>query len=91
MCIRDSPYPRGGSGDASVVLILVIDEDGSVRSAEVDTGDEPFASAARVRAAGWRFRPATRDGVPVAAKIRYRVNFVEVKERAPPPEEETAT
>jgi TonB family protein len=84
--VTEVPYPTGASGDAEVTLILVIDVDGSVRSAEVQTGSEPFASAARTAATAWRFSPATRDGTPVPAKIRYRVTFVEEIQPLPDPD-----
>jgi TonB family protein len=83
--VTQVPYPEGATGNATVVLVLVIDRDGSVRSAEVERGDEPFASAARKATASWRFTPATREGVAIAAKIRYEVSFVE--QRTPVPEE----
>ncbi len=84
-----APYPPGATGDHEVILVLVIDRGGSVTSAEVESGDEPFASVARDAAGGWRFRPATRDGEPIAAKIRFRVTFVEevVPDPEPPPPE----
>jgi hypothetical protein len=73
------PYPDGGTGDAAVILVLLIDAAGAVASAEVERGDEPFASAAREGAKRFVFKPATRDGVPAAAKIRYEVAFIEEK------------
>lgn len=76
----DVPYPAGAEGDADVVLRLTIAKDGTVGAADVDAGDEPFASAAKGAALGWRFSPATRDGAPVAARIRFQVVF-----RAPTP------
>ncbi|MBI2388235.1 MAG: energy transducer TonB [Deltaproteobacteria bacterium] len=69
------PYPEGASGDAVVVVQLVVDVDGSVASATVVEGEEPFASAARASAMDFRFDPATRDGVPVRATIRARIEF----------------
>jgi hypothetical protein len=62
------------------VLVLVIEAQGAVRSAEVETGEEPFSSVARAAALTWRFVPATRDDVPIVAKIRYQVGFTEVIE-----------
>lgn len=82
--VSEVPYPEGATGDAEVILVLVIEADGAVRTAEVERGDEPFARAARSAALDWTFEPATRDGRPVVAKIRYRVSFVE--ETAPEPE-----
>lgn len=80
-------YPKGGRGDAEVVLVLVVDADGSVRSSEVQTGEEPFAEAARKASASWRFSPATRDDEPVPAKIRFLVSFVQEKPPQPKPED----
>ena len=73
-------YPEGGQGDAEVVLVIVVNADGSVRSARVFIGDEPFATAAVAASSGWRFEPATRDGKPISASIRAQIVFT-----APPP------
>lgn len=75
--VPDVPYPAGAKGNATVVLVLVIDADGSVRSAQVERGAEPFASAARAAAIDWVFEPARRGEQAVAAKIRFQVEFVE--------------
>lgn len=83
--VTDVPYPARARGDAEVILLLVIAVDGSVQSVEVASGDEPFASAARRAATSWRFTPATRDGKPVAAKIRYRAAFEDVVPVFEPP------
>lgn len=61
------PYPEGATGSAEIVLQLVVAADGTVESATVVEGDEPFAAAARTA--------ATRDGVPVRATIRARISF----------------
>lgn len=76
-------YPEGASGDAEVVLELTIDETGAVTTAKAVRGAAPFAEAAEAAALSWTFRPATRAGVPVAARIRFLVRFVE--ENAPEP------
>lgn len=76
-------YPEGASGDARVVLELLIAADGRVADVRVVSGEAPFADAARVAAKTWTFEPATRDGAPMAARIRFEVRFVE-----PPPEPE---
>ncbi|MEO8180162.1 MAG: TonB-dependent receptor [Deltaproteobacteria bacterium] len=72
-------YPPGASGTARVLLELVIDRDGSVRSAHVAFGLEPFASAAVAAARAFRFEPARRDGQPVPARIRIELEYT------PPP------
>jgi TonB dependent receptor/Gram-negative bacterial TonB protein C-terminal len=71
----DVPYPEGAEGDAAVVLELVIESDGSVSSATVVDGLEPFAEQARVAALAWRFLPAQRGDTQVAARIPARVDF----------------
>jgi TonB family protein len=76
----DVPYPTEAKGDASVILRLTINADGTVRDAQATEGDDPFAAAAVKAANSWRFDPATRDGTPVAAIVRFEVSFVE-----PPP------
>ncbi|HSU40573.1 MAG TPA: TonB-dependent receptor, partial [Polyangiaceae bacterium] len=80
------PYPEGATGNVVVTLTLVVNRDGTVRSAEVTHGDEPFASVAVAAARDFRFTPATRGGQPVAATIRFEVEFV-----APAPNAEATT
>jgi TonB family protein len=80
-------YPAGAQGDAEVVLLLTIEKDGSVRAVSVERGEPPFAAAATEAARGWRFQPATREGAPIAAKIRFAVSFhgpMEVPAPEPP-------
>jgi len=81
------PYPAGAEGDAEVLLILTIQKDGTVKSVEVAQGQEPFASAAKEAAIYFRFQPGTRNGDPVAARIRFAVTFRQTKVETPAPEE----
>jgi TonB family protein len=69
------PYPAKGTGGAVVILELLVDADGAVTDARVTEGPEPFASAARAEAERWRFEPARRGEVSVAARVRMRVAF----------------
>ncbi|HYQ15134.1 MAG TPA: TonB family protein, partial [Polyangiaceae bacterium] len=71
----DVPYPAGAEGDATVVLEMVIEKDGSVSAVKIVDGAEPFAAQASAVALTWRFEPARRDQQPVAARIRARVAF----------------
>jgi TonB family protein len=71
---------------ATVTLIVTVDSRGAVTSADVEAPqghgfDEAAIEAARILV----FEPATRDGVPVAARIRFRYTF------DPPPIRQTAT
>ncbi|MFI5298420.1 MAG: TonB family protein [Polyangiales bacterium] len=80
-------YPRDGTGDAVVVVELLIGPDGAVQSVTVVRGDEPFATAAATNAKAWKFDPATRDGVPIKSRIPFTVTFTApVVEPAPPPD-----
>lgn len=79
----DVPYPSGAEGDAVVVLELMVEKDGSVSTVEVIEGQEPFAEHARTAALAWKFRPAERDGVATAARVRARVEFRKPVEDTP--------
>ena len=71
----DVPYPPNATGDAVVLIELVVETDGTVSSAQVIEGAEPFAEQARSAVLTWRFVPARRGDTPVAARIRARVEF----------------
>jgi TonB family protein len=77
-------YPAGAEGDAAVVVELVVEKDGTVSSAEVVEGVEPFAERARATAMTWRFEPASRGGQAVRARIRARVDFHQDAEEPAP-------
>jgi hypothetical protein len=89
----DVVYPAGATGEANVVLTLVVAPDGSVRSAKADAELVPFSAAAVEAAQRFRFRAATRDGIAVAAKIRFEVRFRPPAAEAPSasPDEGAAT
>lgn len=78
---NESPvYPTAAriAGLEGVVKIKTrISAGGSVETAEVESGDEPFASAALEAVRNWRFTPAQRNGEPVASlaiiPIRFRL------------------
>ncbi len=78
------PYPEGATGDAVIVLTLVVSREGGVLEATpVEPAPEPFGSRAREAALGFRFVPAARAGVAIAAKVRVELVFTEP---APSPE-----
>jgi TonB family protein len=83
------PYPEGAKGDATVILVLVVAEDGSVRSASPEGADEPFLSAAAEAARAWRFEPAKRNDKAIAARIKIAITFraPRITETPPEPEE----
>ncbi len=83
----DVSYPEGGQGDAEVILVLTVQKDGHVSHVEVAHGKEPFASAAQRAAPSFLFEPANRDGVKVAARIRFAVTFRQTNVEQPASEE----
>lgn len=61
---------------ADVPVVLTIDAEGSVTDVTVVGDFAPdVVRAARDGARAFRFRPATRDGIAVASKVRERVVF----------------
>jgi TonB family protein len=85
-----APYPENAHGDAEVVVELLVGSDGQTSEARALSGSEPFSDAAVKAAEGWRFEPATRDGVPVRACIRVQVRFSEPSAPSPEPTKEAA-
>ena len=83
----DVPYPEGVAGDATVLLDVDVDKYGYVSKVQVTAGATPFAEQARQAVLEWRFTPARRAGVSVAARIRARVQF----HQEPPPDAAPAT
>jgi TonB-dependent Receptor Plug Domain len=68
-------YPEGASGEATVVLTLTVERDGSVSAVTPNQVNEPFSSHATSAALEWRFLPALRGDVPVRVRIRVEVAF----------------
>ncbi|MGE0383360.1 MAG: TonB family protein [Gammaproteobacteria bacterium] len=72
------PISRRLGEQGSVILALLVEIDGHVAEARVDSSsgharlDEAAVAHALKR---WRFAPGTEDGVPVAAWHRVRVRF----------------
>ena len=76
------PYPADGDGEpARVLLQITIDAGGRVREATVLSVDREGERAARFSelalqyVQGLTFEPATRDGEPVPAMVRFEVFF----------------
>jgi TonB family protein len=68
-------YPPGASGEATVVLTLTVEADGSVSAVAPNERQEPFSSAAVAAATKWQFQPAVRRGVAIRVRIRVAVDF----------------
>lgn len=84
-------YPEGATARGIVVLELTVDATGQVTDARlVDeaAADVALSEAALEQAKSFRFEPATRDGRPVAARIRMALEFTP-PEPEPEPQSET--
>ncbi len=86
---ESAPYPPEAEKaglQANVVLKLTIDKEGNVTAAEVmEPAGNGFDEAAQAAALQFKFKPATRDGVPFAVKIKYNYAFTLKVVEAPPP------
>ncbi len=60
-----------------VSVLIAVAEDGRVTSATVaqSSGYTALDEAALAAVRRWRFRPATRDGVPISGTVRTAVHF----------------
>jgi protein TonB len=74
-------YPdaaRREGRDGHVVVAFTVDADGRVAEVEVqESSDAEFESAALEAVRRWRFKPAMRDGEPVAVRLSQRLNFTD--------------
>ena len=72
-------YPeamRAANTSGVVVLVCEVDEKGSVTDAKVTkTTNEAFNQPAIDAVTKWKFRPAQKDGKPVAIHINLPVKF----------------
>ena len=79
--LRASPprYPRAmkrAKKEGRVILFMVIDEGGRVVSAEVrKSTDSGFNGEALKAARKWKFKPGSKNGQPVRAKILQPISF----------------
>jgi TonB family protein len=60
----------------SVVVTIVVTDEGTVRDARIVSGLEKDLDKQALKAvSAWKFEPATKDGKPVAVRIRVEVDF----------------
>ncbi len=75
----DATYPVAAmpaGKHADVALLVTIDVDGHVSKVEVaESGGKELDEAASTAMRQWTFRPATRDGRPIASRIRVPFHF----------------
>ena len=69
-------YPAGHLDAATVATLVTVDVEGSVTTAEIaQSAGADFDAAALAAVRQWKFHPATREGVPFAARIRIPFRF----------------
>lgn len=62
--------------DGTAIISFTVAADGSVQDASVKSADDPaFGEAALAALRQWTFKPATRDGQPVAIKVNQPFKF----------------
>lgn len=67
---------RRAGAEGEIVIRLVVEPDGRVGQHEFPAGIEPWQKAtAECVIPRLRYEPATRDGVPISAKVNFRLNF----------------
>ncbi|HEY3615301.1 MAG TPA: energy transducer TonB [Candidatus Sulfotelmatobacter sp.] len=60
----------------SVVVTIVVTDEGTVRDARIVSGLAKDLDKQALKAvSAWKFEPATKDGKPVAVRIRVEVDF----------------
>jgi TonB family protein len=60
----------------SVVVSIVVTDEGKVRDAQIVSGLEKDLDKQALKAvSAWKFEPATKDGKPVAVRIRVEVDY----------------
>ena len=76
--VRYPPGARLLKRGSLVMVEALVSEDGSVLEAKAvqsSVGGMGFETAAEQKVQGGRYRPATKDGVPVRVRIRVPVRF----------------
>ena len=74
------PYPMTAMRnriEGTVVLRVLVGEDGSVKEIEIDksSGSRDLDRAAREAVMKWKFKPGMRSGVAYAGWARVPINF----------------
>lgn len=88
----DAVYPEGSQAQGTVVLRVTLNPEGSVEAAEVAQSVDPELDKAALTAImGWKFAPATRQGIAVAARIQVPFTFTPPAPAPPPPVEPPAS
>lgn len=69
------PEARSNRIEGVVVVCLLIDKEGSVKKAEVLSGDPFLTQAALDAVRQWHYKPGTLGGAPSESEVRADINF----------------
>lgn len=71
------PYEFSRAGSAGLVTVnFLVDEQGSVQDAKVEKTSAPVLDDPALKAVRkWKFKPAKRDGAPVAMRVTIPIKF----------------
>ncbi len=82
--------PADVEREGRVILVVVVGADGRAEDVTVEKGLSPtIDAAAKAAVENWIFAPATRDGVPLAARIQVAVAIRKPQPKAAAPAEAT--
>jgi TonB family protein len=70
------PYPPNALGSGKVLFEVEVSDAGKVTGTRVLNPGTPFEGAATGAVKAWEFRPASRNGRPVAARAYFVFSFV---------------
>jgi TonB family protein len=79
-------YPRASAKrmDGTVVLRVIIGQNGAVRSARYVSGPENLTKSAKDAVLQWRYKPTLMNGVPVEVDTTVSVVFAPFEKVEPP-------
>ncbi len=87
--LTEVPPLEGLTQHTEVILELIIDRRGNVKTADLVSGSSLAAAAALQASEHWLFKPATKNGKPVTSKIQFLITFAPSLLPSPHPESST--
>ncbi len=73
----DVPNELSRNGGTGLVTVnFLVDEQGAVQDAKIEKSSAPFLEEPALKAVKkWKFKPAKKDGVPVAIRVSIPIKF----------------
>jgi TonB family protein len=77
--VTRSEFPHGKpAGHGTVALTFMIDERGEPKDLSVDKSDSKLEQEIIAAVKKWRFKPATKNGTPIAVQATFEFNALRV-------------